>query len=355
MSILYLVKSISPTASGSFPGLMSERIMTSLKVKRQILLAITTLIILTILFMSMDYQKTREILRQAKISYFGIAILLSLLFPLLSAIRWDLIVQRLGKRLGLWESFKIIMAAWPLGTVTPAKSGDLVKVLFLKDILPYSLTTGVILAERIMDILVLALYLILGGVLFKFTASILAGFAIFAGFLLAVLVIRSPLIRLIPQKIQPLFTNLLQASIRIYSDPRTLVLVLLITAMNWFLSILQTWLCYKALNIDIPFVYMAAALPLAIFIGLIPVTISGMGIRDLAMIRLFEPYAPFEANLAVGILYSILGYWFLTLLGLPFMKAAFEGAIGGVEGKLLREKTFPDSSTSEHMGKKLSN
>ena len=41
-----------------------------------------------------------------------------------------------------------------------------------------------------------------------------------------------------------------------------------------------------------PFVYLAAALPLAIFIGLIPVTISGMGTRDTAMIVLLKNMQP---------------------------------------------------------------
>ncbi|MGI6456884.1 MAG: lysylphosphatidylglycerol synthase transmembrane domain-containing protein [bacterium] len=308
----------------------------------KILLLIITLIVFLLLFSQVNFIEIQQTLRRTNYYYLALAGLLSFLFPLLNAIRWHLIVCELGVNLGLWESFKIIMAAWPLGTITPAKSGDLVKLFFLRNVLPYSHTSGVILAERLLDVLVLCLYAFLFGILVKLWVAVWISLAMFSGVVILFLVVESRWMVYLPEKILLLTQNIFLASKKIYSSLSVFLLLLLVTLLNWFLSLLQTWVCYQAFDAQVPFVYLAAALPLAIFIGLIPVTISGMGTRDTAMIVLFEKYAAYETNLAAGILYSIFGYWLLTLLGLPFMKAAFDGAIEGVEGQKLRKKALAE-------------
>jgi uncharacterized membrane protein YbhN (UPF0104 family) len=307
---------------------------------RQIVLFGITLLIFLALFSQADLPQIRRTLQQADSSDLLLAAGLSLLFPVLNALRWDLIVRQLGTRLGFWESFKIVMAAWPLGTLTPAKSGDLIKVFFLRRVLQYSVTTGVILAERLLDVFVLCLYAILFGVGVRLWASVWVGGSILAGLLFLFLLVELQLTKFLPQKLQEPAVNLFLASRKIYSNPAVLLGCLLITALNWLLSLLQTWIAYRALQVAVPFDYLSAALPLAIFIGLLPITLSGMGTRDTAVIALFENYAAYETNLAVGILYSIYGYWLLTLLGLPFMRAAFAGAIRGIEGAELKQNAL---------------
>ena len=79
-------------------------------------------------------------------------------------------------------------------------------------------------------------------------------------------------------------------------------------------------LLFLALGVNISLFYIAAAFPLAIFVGLIPITIAGMGTRDSAIIYLFSAWAGSSVCLGVGFLYSFFAYWFLALLGLPIMK-----------------------------------
>jgi len=72
----------------------------------------------------------------------------------------------------------------------------------------------------------------------------------------------------------------------------------------------------------VPFSLVVTAFPPAIFVGLLPMTIAGMGLREGAMLLLFAPSAAPSQILAVGLLYSLLTYWFLALAGLPFMTSA---------------------------------
>ncbi len=307
------------------------------RIPRRTGLLIVTLAVFVFLFSRMDFAKATAILGQADLRLVAAAFCLSLTFPWLCAIRWNLIVRRLGTDLGWWNSFILVMAAWPLGTITPAKSGDLIKIVFLKDILSYSRTTGVILAERVMDVVALGLFGLVGSMVYGFpTAGLVAG-AILAGVLLFFLAASSSLVNRVPAKWRGMMLEVLEASRRLYRSAGTLGIILIMTLLNWFLTFLQTWICYRALRAEVPLLYVVAALPIAIFVGLIPITLAGMGTRDSAIILLFQPYATWETNLAVGVLYSILGYWFLTLLGIPFLRYAMLGRIRAIDRESLRQ------------------
>ncbi len=88
----------------------------------------------------------------------------------------------------------------------------------------------------------------------------------------------------------------------------------------WFISIVQTMTFFYAVGTNVPLLFTVANIPIAIFIGLIPITLGGMGTRDAAIIFLFSEFATPEKLLGVGILFSIFRYWLLSLIGIPFMR-----------------------------------
>lgn len=313
--------------------------------KRKLILAGMAVLILAVLFWNMDLARARDNVMNARPDYLLYAVGLMLTFPVLCAIRWELIVRQLGTRLGFWQSFIIVMAAWPLGAITPAKSGDLIKLMFLKNVFRYSQTTGVILAERMMDLVALSLYGTIGAIVYGLhQAGTITG-AMLAGVIAFFLIAASPAVKWIPGKWQKIVVDVLEASKRIYLNPITFLGTLAVTLLNWFCTFLQTWCCYKAFQTDVPMSYIVAVLPLAIFIGLIPVTLSGMGTRDSAIAAFFSKYASYETNISVGILYSIFGYWLLSLMGVPFLKLAMSGRIRHIQGEAIRDIVYqqPDA------------
>ncbi len=311
--------------------------------RKYIILAITALI-LGILLWHMDIPLAIEKIQNADFGCIVLATCLSFFFPLLCAIRWNIICNCLGAHLGLWESIKIIMAAWPLASITPAKSGDLIKILFLKNILTYSHTTGVILAERIMDFVALCLYAFVWSAVFGLWDKVIIAAGLLGGVLAFFLVAASPLVQFVPGKWRSFCEQILEASQKMCMDWRPFFWIVVVSLLNWFLSFLQTWLCYRAFGVDLSLYHIMAVMPFAIFIGLIPITLSGMGTRDTAIYLLFrnlvDASVTKEIHLMVGFLYSIFGYWLLSLLGLPFLKAALQGAIGGVKGEDLRKIAY---------------
>ena len=277
-----------------------------------------TLLIFYLIFRKVDYLSLKEVFLNAKWYYLVLAILVILLAPVFSAKKWQTILKSMDYHISFRDSFKIIMAAFPTSAVTPAKVGDLIRAHYLKDKVPVTQTMGAVVTERFIDIFVLASYSFAGAAFLK--NELIMGISLFIIFLtpLSFLVINK--IKLPPGKWQQRIENFLHVSKIFISRPQKLLPVLFFTVIFWSVNIFEAKILFLALGVDVPLFYVAAAFPLAIFIGLLPITMAGMGTRDSAIIYLFSPFGSASASLGAGLLYSLFAYWFLALLGLPIMK-----------------------------------
>ena len=96
----------------------------------------------------------------------------------------------------------------------------------------------------------------------------------------------------------------------------------LITLWEALGLLILTRILFGGVNAAVPLGFTATALPIAIFAGLIPITLGGMGTRDTAMVVLFAAYASSSQALAVALLYSFFGYWLLAVVGIPYIRKA---------------------------------
>lgn len=270
-------------------------------------------------FLRVDFRVVLERLRKADPVPLALAALCTAFFPLLSALRFRRMLGALGHDISLRNCFDMIMAAWPLGTVTPSKTGDFVKAYYLKDRIPVPLVLGTVIAERVVDILVLLLLAALGSALYQRWHFVgLASLGFLAGCAGIAVLMRAQ--ALVPAKFRPKVEPLLESLRLLVRSPSLLGSVVLFTVLNWFASIAQLALCFRALGHPVPILFAMGGLPLAIFVGLLPVTLSGMGTRDSALVFLFSAYAPAEVAVGVGLLYSLFGYWLPAVIGLPFLR-----------------------------------
>ena len=285
------------------------------------LVAVVTALVFWLLFRNVPFATVRDLLASADAGPLILGIAITAIFPLLSAWRWKAILDGLGHRLPLGESFTLIMACWPLATFTPSKGGDLARAWFLRGRSPVSLVLGSVLAERLIDVLVLLAFCLAGSLWFGWDLLAAASGGLLAAGLIGtaiLLAVRLPM----PERLRPKVDRLLMALRVVLRRPGLLAVVLAATIANWMASVVQTWLFYRALGADAPFGSVLAALPAAIFVGLVPVTLMGMGTRDAALIRLLSPVAAAPVSLGAGLLYSLCGYWLPGLAGIPFLRRA---------------------------------
>jgi uncharacterized membrane protein YbhN (UPF0104 family) len=288
---------------------------------RLAIFAVVTAGIFWLLFRRIDFGQVVRTLRSADVGLLLLAASFTALFPVFSALRWRRMLRALGHEVSFRDCFNMIMAAWPMGTITPSKSGDLMKAYYLKNRVPVTLVLGSVLAERIVDVLVLLALAVAGCLVFgRLALAGIAGAALAGGLGSIALLLRCrlPVPARFRDKVEPMLRSLRLLG----GSPRLLGLVVLYTVANWSASIGQMVVCYRALGTPVPVLFAAGALPLAIFVGLLPITLSGMGTRDSAIIVLFAPYAPENVSLGVGLLYSLMGYWAPSVVGLPFLQWA---------------------------------
>jgi uncharacterized membrane protein YbhN (UPF0104 family) len=284
-------------------------------------LLLVTAVVFWLLFRGVSLHEVRDTLARARPLPLALGIALTVSFPWLSAWRWRAMMRALGHDLSFVTAFRLIMACWPLSTFTPSKGSDLAKAYFLRGRIPVGLVLSSVLVERWLDVVTLLVFCLAGAIGFGWTELALPAAGLLAVSLAAVPILFASR-RLVPAKLRPKADRLLEAWRQLARRPGLLALVLSLTVANWLASVVQTWLFYQALGAAVPFPRLLAALPAAIFVGLLPVTVMGMGTRDAALIGLMAGDAPRAVSLGVGLLYSLCGYWLPGLAGLPFLRQA---------------------------------
>ncbi|MEA2077804.1 MAG: lysylphosphatidylglycerol synthase transmembrane domain-containing protein [Candidatus Marinimicrobia bacterium] len=290
--------------------------------QKTILVLSITIAIFYFIFTKIDFYSVIAVLSHANHFYLLIALLFSFIILLIAAKRWQTILAMMGYSLRYKECFNLIMGALPLTSLTPSKSGDVIKAYYLKDKIPATVTAGSVLTERIFDVLTLVLFFLLGMTFCKKYESAGIAFLIFTFIIALFLLARASCKFHLPiksswnEKVQ----NVILATRLVTEDKRAFSIILSYSLLIWFVSIVQTLLFFYAVDIKVPLLFTMANIPIAIFIGLIPVTLGGMGTRDAAIIFLFSGYATPSQLLGVGILFSVFRYWLLSLMGLPFMR-----------------------------------
>ncbi len=284
-------------------------------------LGAVTILVFVLIFRNVPFAAVARLLGQARPLPLAGGILLTVSFPVLSAWRWSGLMAGLSRPLSVREALSLIMACWTLSTLTPSKGSDLAKAWFLRGRMPVSTVLGSVLAERLLDVMTLLAFCLIGALAYQWRslavasgALLLAGIAATA----ALLTLQVPL----PARLAPKAERMLEALRVLLARPGLLFRVLALTTANWLASILQVWLFYLALGSPVSIWRVLATVPAAIFVGLLPITIAGMGTRDAALIRLMAQSAPAPVSLGVGLLYSICGYWLPGLAGLPFLRRA---------------------------------
>lgn len=246
--------------------------------------------------------------------------------------RWRLIMRRLGIRIPFSRSLVHQLIGTAAALVTPGQFGEFVKVLYHRGLgfpAPESLLS--VLADRAYDLLMLLLFgfvalAVLFGVPPTLTVIIAAGgsFALVAGFLLArnregsARWVATALTKISPKAYKEIVhRNAHRLAQRVGEfKPAFLITCGLLSVVNYAFLLLRVYSLVLALHMDVPFWYFAMVVPLLRLVGLIPISVSGIGTRDITAIYLFAQVGvPEESSLILSML-SLLTLQFQALIGL---------------------------------------
>jgi uncharacterized protein (TIRG00374 family) len=289
------------------------------KIRTPVIITLTLLIFIWI-FSQIDIYEVADVLWNTNLLYLTLAFVLIIPVPIISALRWQITLKAMGYEVEWTECLQMIMGVLPLTSITPSKSGDVLKGYYLKGRVPISKTVGSVLTERIFDVLALLILCIIGLIFFMkleiFIIAIVLLGGVFLFFIISHLKIKLP----VSEKWNERFQNLFVSTKTLFEQGRLLGIVIIYTFSLWIIATFQTYLFFLAVNItDVPILVVFANVPIAIFVGQIPVSLGGMGTRDYAFVILFQDYGVEAAELiGVGLLFSLVRYWTLSIAGIPY-------------------------------------
>lgn len=243
-------------------------------------------------------------------------IVFSLIFPVL---RLRQTLKILNHDIGFAEAFKINMAILPVSKLSPANSGDMARSFFLKGKVSFMANTGGIFFERAFDVLVLSMISLVGSIIIKNTPSLMISGGVMAVSLLFFYLMGK----------NRFFSGLATKSKRIenfqrvfslfFDRPKMFLGVFLYTLAIWATALIYVKFLFYSFGQNITFLKIASLQPIVSFASMLPATISGIGLREWAMLKLYSGFSPEHVILSVGFAYSFLGAFVLPLLGTPFM------------------------------------
>lgn len=309
-------------------------------------------------------QQTWATLKQANLLFFLAGFLIYYASFPLRALRWRILLQNVGftQENGIqlprfWKIVEIIYISFFANSIVPAKLGDLYRAYLLRQEIKVSVSRGVgtVLAERLLDLIVLLLLFIPAIIIslhenlpsqLRLALEITLGAVILGIVALFVLrQAREPIAKLVPTRFRGQYYHLQEGMLGSF---RRLPLLAILTIGVWICEALRFFFVALSLSL-IPgtFVHILAA---CVFIGLgealltvVPATGGGVGLVEggmVAMIALFYRGADVANHTAAAIVLDrIISLVSLLVIGFIVFTIAFGR-------KAVREsRTVPESQS----------
>ena len=268
-----------------------------------------------------------QVIQRADWAIAPIALLLQAFTLALATLRWNLILQAMGFFVPYLRAFRVLLATRPFDVMAPSRANDLLRPLGIRDIVPTMQGSGSVLAQRAIDVQSLCMLAVAGGVItgsFKWAA--LAGVALLGGWSALGLLfwqrrwfLGLPLVERFSGKLE----SLAVAFVALKDKPTSFLLVSAASVSAWAGALGIVWVLSETFGAGLDPLQILALWPLAIFVGMLPLTVAGMGTRDAAFLSLLaltsqQPVAEAPV-LAVTFGYAVVATWVPATLGIPFM------------------------------------
>jgi glycosyltransferase 2 family protein len=267
-----------------------------------------------------------DALAGARLGWVAAAFAMATAGVLLGALRWQIVLESMHYRIGFTRSLVAVMATWPLAVVTPSRANDLLRAFVVRKTVPLAAGTGSVLAEKVVDMSWLLAMAAVGAALeslWLWSAALTGVLTIeLAGVVLLVTHRRTfarwRVFRPHAQKIEDFFV----AFDALFASPGRLIAACAVSLAIRGLTLGITFALLRAVDADVDLFDTCALWPVATIVGLVPVTLAGMGTRDATFMYLLSERGHLITHagvLAATMGYSAIAVGFFAIVGLPFM------------------------------------
>jgi uncharacterized protein (TIRG00374 family) len=308
---------------------------------RELVSTIIPLVLIALVARNVDWSEATQTIGRSSPLLVGCALAVYYAtFPLRAA-RWARLLREGGADVGWRDLLRILFLGWFVNSLVPAKLGDLYRSYLVKRRFGISLsrTVGVVVAERLLDLIVVFGLLVVGGYvafgrtvlpdlwIVYVTAAVL-GLLIAAG-LVAIYALGPRIARFFPgevRRIGRLFREGVLHSFRAlpFAGPLTLII--------WGAEAMRLMFVLWALGLDLPasgIVFVAVATSL---LTTVPLTPAGFGFVEIAMVYvLTEGFGLSQSSaVAVAVLDRAVSVFSVIVIGaIVYVRSDRSERVGG--------------------------
>ena len=271
-------------------------------------LGVLAVLLWFLLHLKLDPAKVFDNLLRANLGWVILSVALVLPFIALKAWRWQIILKGLGLDLPFGAAYRLYAIGLSAGSFTPGQAGDAIKAWYLREH-GMNLSTGLIsiVLDRLFDVAVLIMLAASGlSLLGADFAGELPALVVLLGGTSAALValtvpaLRNHLLNLAlkvvlrkNRRTQPSPIENTTINLNRRTDLTTptgevqqvkLLMVFLLTVAASLLALGRIWLLALALGLNLNPLQVIAASSLATVAALLPFSVGGIGVRDIALI-----------------------------------------------------------------------
>ncbi len=295
---------------------------------KTIFIVIITIAIFCVLFYKIDFDEVKNIMASVNIKLFILASSISIFVNLfLGTDKWRRILKNLSLSISFKELFFIMVASNPVKFVLPFKFGEISKVLYLSRIKRFKFAKALssVIFDKFLNLLGTIILLAAG--LFLFKINIILKLVVY--FIIAMLII----VTFDMKRLRLIIFNWIEGlNLKIYEFVKQLFSAIGEIKLNKKINLggyaiffqaselLNAYILSKALRIELPIIVILLFIPLIILIGNIPITMSGLGMREVAMLIFLAQYETSAKLLSFSLMLSFVEYVLPAFFGLFFLK-----------------------------------
>lgn len=273
-----------------------------------------------------DDESLRDAVEQADPRFMALACGLMAAALGAATARLRMVLGAMGYGVGALKVFDAIMSTWPLGLVAPSRTNEFLRAFVLRNEVPVVEGGGAVLAERAVDVQTLCLLALVGAAAAgEWLLAAIAGAAWLGVWAAGAVVAVAPdRLTSLPglRRFEDKLSRLTSSFGALHRDPRRLAGVLVASLGVWLAAVAIAYVLLTAFAAGVSFVTTLSLWPLAIFVGLLPVTVSGMGTRDatfVALLALQQPESSEARVLAATMGYAVVTTIIPAAVGIPWM------------------------------------
>jgi uncharacterized protein (TIRG00374 family) len=288
-------------------------------------------LILFLLSLKIDVGKTADSLRGCDLRLVGLAVTVSLFVNILvGAEKWRRILAALGCSLSFRETVSIRTACIPFKILLPLKSSELLKAVYLdrRRKLSFTRATGSLIIDKAFNVLIIIPIAAVGLAMVELPVSRSMLFVLLSVILVLILLtvysvmFRQGLIGL-ASKIHPRLNGFAVDLLSGFAEigPGRKTILMFYSFIFQSSEFINTFILLKAVGVTVPIYYLMVIIPVIMIINNLPITVLGLGTREIAIVYFFSAFGPAAALLSAGILVSLVEYVLPVLTGLLFISS----------------------------------